>query len=157
VKVSLFLKESLILAPELSRAVPHQVLDQVLYNTSRDHFSPLLDAILEFLNGDHQELAVDLLLVCCTFKRGARVKNWSSLIPTLIDVISTNGLDSKQKCLLAATVVTNSDPITSKSVTRTVFEISKSKAEQQIGTFCQLVGNLNETVFHQLVFEEFVK
>lgn len=133
------------------------MLDQVLYNTSKLHFAPILDAILECLNSDQQELALDLLLICCTFKNGARVQNWSALVSPLIDVLSTNGLDSKLECLLAATIVANADPITSKSVTRKVLEISRSKGEQQIGTFCRLVGKLNETAFHQLVLEEFVK
>lgn len=151
------MKLDLTLANLLWREVPRNVLDQVLYDTSKEHFSPILDAIIEFLKDDHQELAIDLLLVCCTFKYGARIKDWSALVSPLTDVIGVTGFDSKSKCLLAATVVANADPITSKSITRKAFEIVESKDTQQIGAFCQLVGSLNDTVFQQLVLEELVK
>ena len=151
------MKADLTLANPLSRQVPRNVLDQVLYDTSKEHFSPILDAIIVFLKDDHQELASDLLLLCCTFKDGGRIKDWSALVSPLTDVIGVMGLDSKSKCLLAATVVANADPITSKSITGKVFEIVKLKDTRQIGAFCQLVGNLNENVFQQLVLEELVK
>lgn len=116
-----------------------------------------MDAIIDFLKDEHQELAIDLLLLCCTFKGGARIKDWPALIAPLTDVIGIAGLDTKSKSLLTATVVANADPVTSKTITRKVFGIIESKDKRQIGTFCQLVGKLNETVFQQLVLEEFVK
>lgn len=154
---TMILKDGLMLASQLARAVPRQVLDQVLYNTSKEHFSPILDTVVEFTNSDHQEIAIDLLLQCCIFKDGARIKNWSALVSPLAEVISTGGLNSEGKCLLAATLVANADPITSKLVTRKVFEISQRIPQEQVGAFCEIVGDLNEAVFGQFVLEEFAK
>lgn len=134
-----------------------RVLEQILYNTNKEHFSPIVDDIVKLFNGDTQDLAIDLLLLCCMTKDGSKIKDWSSLTTALIDVLRTTGVDSKRKCQLAAILVGRSDPVTSKATTQQVFEIVQRGGEKRIGVFCQLVGKFNESYFQKWVLEEFVK
>lgn len=133
------------------------VIEQVLYDTSKHHFSPILDTILSLLNSECRGLAIDLLLRCCTIKGGARIMDWTSLVAPLTQALTSGGLESSQMCLLSAMVVAKADPITSKTMTVNVFNALKQNDERQIGVFCQLVGNFSESCFHQWVLDEFVK
>jgi hypothetical protein len=133
------------------------VLEQVLYNTNKEHFSPIINDILKLFNGDTQDLAIDLLLLCCMTKGGSKIKEWSTLTTALIDVLRTSGADSKHKCLLAAILVGRSDPVISKATTRQIFEILQRGGEKRIGVFCQLVWKFNESYFQNWVLQEFVK
>jgi hypothetical protein len=130
------------------------VLDQVLYHTDKENFTPILSHILNLLAGDCQDLAIDLLISCCTFKNGVKITDWSVLAASLIDVLST---DSKRRCQLSAILVAKSDPVTSKSTTQKVFEIFKQKGDNQVGIFCQLLGKFNASYFQKWVLNEFVK
>jgi len=132
------------------------VLDQVLYHTNKEHFAPILSHILNLLASDCQDLAIDLLISCCTFKNGVKITDWSVLTTSMMDILST-GIDSKRKCQLSAILVAKSDPVTSKSTTRKLFEIFKQKGDNQIGIFCQLLGKFNVSYFQKWVLDEFVK
>jgi U3 small nucleolar RNA-associated protein 20 len=172
----------LMLDTESSQSITRGVLEQVVYNTSKDNVSPLLDNIRKMLNGNTRELAIDLLQSCCTVKGGSKVTDWSKLKSPLVDLIDANNLDSKQLWLLAARVVSKSDTITSKTLTQKIFEklrpesvVSKSDSTtsetltqrisgfpnenigRRIYVFCQLVGKLNKSYFQKWVLEEFVK
>jgi len=174
--------DGLMIDTESSQSVTRGVLEQVLYNTSKDKVSPLLDNIIKMLNGNTRDLAIDLLQSCCTIKGGSKVTDWSKFKSPLLDLIATNSLDSKQLWLLAARVVSKSDTITSKMLTQKIFEklraetvVSKSDStssepltqriseafNESIGrrvyVFCQLVGKLNSSYFQKWVLEEFVK
>ena len=129
----------------------------MLYNTSKYHFSPILDTILNLLKGECRDLAIDLLLRCCTVKDGARIKDWTVFVGPLTEVLKSDGLVSSHTCLLAAMVVAKADPMTSKTITTTVFDVLREKDVWKIGVFCQLVGKLNESCFQQWVLDEFVK
>ena len=150
---------------ETERVALKSVLEQVLYNTNKEHFSSLVDDIIKLFNGDTQDLAIDLLclccidllLLCCTAKGGSKIKDWSALTAAFIDVLRRGGVNSKRKCQLAAILVARSDPVTSKTLTRQVFEILLKGEDNQIGVFCQLVGKFNESYFHKWPLEEFVK
>ena len=142
---------------ETERVALKSVLEQVLYNTNKEHFSSLLDDIVKLFNGDTQDLAIDLLCLCCMAKDGSKIKDWSTLTTALIDVLRSRGVDSKRKCELAAILVGRSDPVTSRATTRQVFEILQRGGEKRIGAFCQLVGKFNESYFQKWVLEEFVK
>jgi hypothetical protein len=176
------LRALLMLDTESGQSITRGVLEQVLYNTSKDNFSPLLDNIINMLNGNTRELAIDLLQSCCAVKGGSKVTDWSKLKSPLVDLIDANNLDSKQLWLLAARVVSKSDTITSKTLTQKIFEklraesvISKSDSTtsepltqrisefsnenigRRIYVFCQFVGKLNKSYFQKWVLEEFVK
>jgi hypothetical protein len=130
---------------------------QTLYNTSKLHFSPLLASIIEALSGDFQHLAIDVILQCCNFKEGLMITDWSILASALIDTVLAHGPFSKQKCLLAATIVSRADAATSRSITQKIFERYRSQAQDQINVFCQLAGKLNDSTFHRWILEEFVR
>ena len=142
---------------ETERVALKSVLEQVLYNTNKEHFSSLVDDIIKLFNGDTQNLAIDLLCLCCMAKDGSKIKDWSALTAAFIDVLRRGGVNSKRKCQLAAILVARSDPVTSKTLTRQVFEILLKGEDNQIGVFCQLVGKFNESYFHKWPLEEFVK
>jgi hypothetical protein len=129
----------------------------VLYNTSKHHFSPILDTILGLLKGEYRDLVIDLLLRCCTVKNGARIKDWKVFVAPLTEALKSDGLVSSHTCLLAAMVVAKADPMTSKTITITLFDALRKKDLWKIGVFCQLVGKLNESCFQQWVLDEFVK
>jgi hypothetical protein len=133
------------------------VLGELLYNTSRENFTPILDNVINLLTGDSQNLAIDLLLVCCTVKDGDKISDWSKLATPLLPIFITDGLDSKQNCELAATMVSRADPITSRAITQSVFEMFQKKGEQPVAVFCHLVARLNESYFRKWVLEEFTK
>jgi hypothetical protein len=133
------------------------VIEQVLYNTSKYHFSPILDSILSLLDGECRDLAIDLLLRCCTVKDGARIQDWTTFVDPLTEVLTSGEPDSSHMCLLSAMVVAKADPIASKTMTVNVFNALKQNDGEQIGVFCQLVGYLNESCFQQWVLDEFVK
>lgn len=132
------------------------VLSEILYNTTGENFAPILSRILDFIGGQYQQLAVDLLLLCCTIKDGGRIRNWTTVSARVSEVLQSSGTTSKELCLLASTIVAKSDTMTSKSLTTKVFQVI-AKDSKSIGNFCQLVGRLNETVFKSIVLEEFVK
>ena len=133
------------------------ILDQVLYNTSKENFSPMLDDIVKLLLSNTSNLAIDLLLLCCTAKGGSKIKDWAALVNPITDVLETSGVDSKQKCHLVATLVARVDPVTSKSTTKKIFEHLKKKGEIQIGVFCLFFGKFNESYFQKWGLEEFVR
>jgi hypothetical protein len=133
------------------------VLDQVLYNTSKEHFVPILDTLVDLVNGKSESLAIDLLLICCTFKGGMKITNWTTISTSLVSTLNASASTPKQKYFLLATVVARSDPITSQAITKKIFEVFREKQEDQIGTFCLLVGKLNEIYYQKWVLEEFVK
>jgi hypothetical protein len=147
----------LILGKEFARTISLGVIEQVLYNTSKHHFSPILDLILNLLDGECRDLAIDLLLRCCTVKDGARIKDWTVFVAPLTGILKSDGLVSSHTCLLAAMVVAKADPTTSKTITVTVFGAVRETDVWKIGVFCQLVGKLDESCFQQWVLDEFVK
>src|ERR1700737_2131377 len=147
----------LISGTESARHVLLGVINQVLYNTSKQHFSPILDKVLDLLTGEYQHLAINLLLLCCTVKDGARIQHWSALTQPLVSVFNTHGPESKQKCLLAATIVAKADTTTSATITQKFFEAFKQNGERQIGVFCEVVGKLDESCFQRCVVDEFAK
>jgi hypothetical protein len=100
---------------------------------------------------------MDLLLLCCSFKDGARIQNWFLVAEPLNNVLVAQGPVSKQKCLLVATVVAKADTHSSRIITKKVFEIFRQNGEQYIGLVCQMVGELNESYFQKWVLEEFVQ
>jgi hypothetical protein len=132
-------------------------LDQVLYNTSKEHFAPILNNILELLIGDNQDLAIDLLLSCCAFKNGVKISDWSIVTNSCTEILNTNGVDSRRKYQLAALLVAKSDPVVSKLTAQKIFEIFTRKGDKYVGVFCQLIGKLNSFYFQQWVLEEYVK
>src|ERR1700685_3537712 len=159
-----------MLDTESSQLITRGVLEQVLYNTSKNNVSPLLDNIIKMLNGNTRELAIDLLQSCCTVKGGSKVTDWSKFKSPLLDLIEANNLDSQQLWLLAARIVSKSDTITSKTLTQKIFEklraesvVSKSdrttiepltqrisySSKEIIGrrtyVLCQSVGKLNNS------------
>ena len=165
---------------ESTQSVTRGVLEQVLFNTSKDNALPLLDDVMNMLNGNTRDLAIDLLQSFCTVKGGSKVTDWSKLKSPLLDVVASNNLDSKQLWLLAARIVSKSDTVTSKTLSQKIFE--KLQAETsgsdsstseplpqttsepsnrnircRIYVFCQLVGKLNSSYFQKWVLEEFVK
>lgn len=146
----------LIVENDLVRSLLRLVVSEILYNTTGENFTPILSRILDFLDGRYQQLAVDLLLLCCTIKDGSRIPNWTTVSTRVSEVLQLSGTTSKELCLLASTIVAKSDTMTSKSLTTNVFQVI-AKDSKAIGIFCQLVGRLNETVFKSIVLEEFVK
>jgi hypothetical protein len=134
-----------------------RVLEQVLYNTNKEDFSLIINDIIRLFNSDSQDLAIDLILLCCMGKDGSKIKNWSTITTALINVLRTSGADSKRKCQLAALLVGRSDPVISNATTQQIFEILQREGEKRIGIFCQLVGKFNKSYFQKWVLEEFVK
>lgn len=133
------------------------VLEQVLYNTSKDKLEPLLENILQMLKGDTRDLAIDLLQVCCTVKGGSKVTDWSKFKSPILDLLVASDVDLKPLWLLVATVVSKSDPITSKRLTEKVFQRFDEMMGQRMLVFCRLVGKSNNAYFQKWVLEEFVK
>lgn len=147
----------LMIVTEASQSATRGVLEQVLYNTSKDKISPLLDNILEMLSGDTRDLAIDLLQICCTIKGGSKVTDWSKFKTPVLDLFASNVLDLKPLWLLVATVVSKSDTITSKRLTEEIFKSFNESTGQRMYVFCRLVGKLNSAYFQKWVLEEFVK
>jgi hypothetical protein len=133
------------------------VLEQVLFNTSKVHFSPLLGNIIKMLSDNPRDLGIDLLQSCCFIKGGSKITDWGKLKGQLIDLVATDGLESQKLCFLAATVVSKADTITSKDLAEKLFQSFEHERGQKIGVFCQLVGKLNPTYFQKWVLEHFVK
>jgi hypothetical protein len=110
------------------------------------------------LVGENQPLAIDLLLLCCTTKYGARIGDWALLASKLSDALRSDSDNPKQLLLLSAVVATKCDAVTGKTFSKSVFEIlTARKSDRDVGLFCQLVGKLDESFFESFLLEEFVK
>ena len=133
------------------------MLKELLYNTSKESFEPILNKILELLDSEYQGLAINLLLTCSTFKNGARIRDWSQLCSRLLAILRSSGMQTKEMYLLIATIVAKADTITSKSLTKAVFEVITKENSRKVGVFCELVGKLDQSTFQNFVHEEYWK
>jgi len=133
------------------------VITEIIYHTNKESFSPIFDTLLDFLDTEYQNLAVDLLL-CSATKGSSRIKDWSLVASKLSDVLRSDLLNSKQLYLLSAIVTAKSDAVTGRTFTKTVFEILMRRNNvQDLGLFCQLVGKLDESCFQTFLLDEFIK
>jgi len=146
-----------MIATENSRRVLNCVLEQIIHDSSKQALAPLLDLIIESINGDGQDLAVDLLVLFCSVKTGSKVGDWSIVTDALIRVLMLNGINSPKRLHLAALVLAKADPVTSKKATAQVFELLKDKSESQIGPLSRLIGNINRDYFEKWVMEDLTK
>ena len=129
----------------------------MIYNTGNEAFSPILDKVLEFLDGESHNLAIDLLLLCCTIKDGTRIRDWSKISLRMTEVIRSTGLHSRESYVLAATIIARANTISSKAFPKTVFEFISKQKSRKVGFLCEIVGRLNEAAFQTFVLEEYAK
>lgn len=86
-----------------------------------------------------------------------KITDWMAVSSPLVSTLNTGSSYSKQKYLLLATVVAKSDPITSQTITKKIFEVFRQSQEHQIGIFCLFVGKMNKMYYQKWILEEFVK
>jgi hypothetical protein len=142
---------------ENSRPVLNGVLEQLIYETSKEALKPLLELIIEDLSVDGQDVGVDLLIRFCFVKGGSKVAEWPVLTDALVRLLSSNGIDTPRTLELAALILAKADPVTSKKATAMAFEILAEKSESQIGALSRLIGKLNRDYFDKWVLEDLTK
>jgi U3 small nucleolar RNA-associated protein 20 len=142
----------------VAREIVRSLLEQMIYNTTKQSFSPLLQCVIGLLESEAHELGVYLLLLCCTVKGGVRITDWTALSSSLLAFLTRTNINSKELCLLIATVISKSDPLVSKSFTQKVFEILRNQdSSSSLFILVRLVAKLNAIYFQKWVLEEFVK
>jgi hypothetical protein len=142
---------------EDSRQVLKGVLEQIIFDSSKEALKPLLENIVKCLNGDTQDLAIDLLALFCSVKGGSKIVDWSIVTDALLSVLSSDGINSERKLHLAALVLAKADPVHSNKSTRKLFEILEDKSESQVGALSRLIGSLNRDYFEKWVVEDLTK
>ena len=133
------------------------MLQQIIYESSKDALTPLLQLIIENLNMEGQDFGIDLLSLFCSIKAASKVAEWPNLADALFLILSSNGIDSPRKLQLTALILAKADPVTSKKTTRKVLDILADKSDSQIGALSRLIGKLNRDYFDKWVLEDLAK
>jgi U3 small nucleolar RNA-associated protein 20 len=147
----------LIVGNNFTRKLLNSVLKDIIFCTRTEAFAPILEKILELLSKEQQNIAIDLLLLCCTAKSGVRVLEWAKVSSRVTDLIRSSGLHTKEGFLLVATIIAKSPTMVSNAFTRTTFESLSNQGSRKVGILCELVAKLDILVFRSFVLEEYVK
>lgn len=143
------------------------VVTSVIHHTDADNFEPLLDVLLQHVNGKSSDprfmrLSSRLLFIVSGVRQGSRIKNWASILETLkllTDTINKSAnVDTQDKQdLLAATAVAFQYCSLDAAIqhVQMLESFSKNQWEANFLPFCTLFANIGTERFKTLLLPYF--